>query len=129
MSIYSDLYSTLIFSRTNRELLLEEILPYLQVGSILWQLRFIISSLCELSYVVLLLFQLLKDVVQASTCDIALLDLSACWKVKRLQFSSICYPRNKLSSHLFPFPQGESVKYFLDNLDRIGQLVRHTFSF
>lgn len=53
----------------------------------------------------------------------------ACWKMKRLQFSWIYCPRNKLSSHLFPFPQGESVKYFLDNLDRIGQLVRHAFSF
>lgn len=37
------------------------------------------------------------------------------------------YSRNEIKPQMF-FQQGESVKYFLDSLDRIGQLVRFASS-
>jgi len=61
------------FSRTNRKLLVGEILPYLHIRSILWQLRFIISSSCELSHVVVLLFQLLKHIRMLSKLALVIL--------------------------------------------------------
>lgn len=70
------------------------------------------------------LFKSLLNFDFSSLGDIAVLEFSACWEegLGSVRFAVLETSSVPMS---FPFPQGESVKYFLDNLDRIGQLVRN----